>query len=88
VDAGPRTPERLRGWELFPWEWVRDTAERVAAEHGVSPGAVRGSVTVLDVEGVWWRRVAPGQALCSAAATEDPLMATRVLREVFESGLR
>jgi hypothetical protein len=32
--------------------------------------------------------VAPGQVLCSTAATEDSLMATRVLREVFESGLR
>jgi hypothetical protein len=88
VDAGPRAPDRLQRRGFFRWEWVRDTAESVATEHGVSPGAVRGSVTVLDVEGVWWRRVAPGAVLCSTAATGAPLTATTVLREAFESGLR
>jgi hypothetical protein len=42
---------------------------------------------VLDVEGSWWRLVAPGTALCSIAATEDPPTARTVLRDAFESGL-
>ncbi len=83
--AGAGPPDRLHGREFFRWEWVRDSAEGVAAEHGVSPG---GGVTVLDVEGVWWRRVAPGAVLCSTAATEAPRTATTVLRGVFASGLR
>ena len=53
----------------------------------MSLGEVRASVKVLDVEGVWWRRVAPGTALCSTAATEDPPTASTVLRDAFESGL-
>jgi hypothetical protein len=88
VDAGPSSPSRLRGEGHFPWATVRDTAEGVAAERGVGPGAVRGSVMVLDVEGLWWRRVAPGTALCSTAATEDLPTARTILRDAFESGLR
>jgi hypothetical protein len=42
---------------------------------------------VLDVEGLWWRRVAPGAVLCSIAATEDPSTAGTILRDAFESGL-
>jgi hypothetical protein len=88
VDAGPSSPSRLRGEGHFPWATVRDTAEGVAAELGVGQGEVRGTVMVLDVEGPWWRRVVPGTALCSTAATEDPPMARTILRDAFESGLR
>jgi hypothetical protein len=42
---------------------------------------------VLDVEGVWWQQVAPGTALCSTAATEEPPTARTILRNAFESGL-
>ena len=87
VDAGPSSPSRIRGEGRFPWATVRDTAEGVATDRGVSQGEVRGRVMVLDVEGVWWRRVAPGTALCSTAATEDPATARTVLRDAFESGL-
>jgi hypothetical protein len=55
-------------------------AEGVADERGVSLGEVRGSVTVLDVEGVWWRR-APGHGPLSTAATEDSHTAITVLRD-------
>jgi hypothetical protein len=88
VDAGPSSPSRLRGEGHFPWTTVRDTAEGVAAERGVSQGEVRGTVMVLDVEGLWWRRVAPGTALCSTAATEDLPTARTILQDAFESGLR
>ncbi len=87
VDAGPSSPSRRRTWGHFPWTTVSDTAEAIAAERGVSPGAVPGQVMVLDVEGVWWRRVAPGTVLCSTTAAEAPLTARTVLREAFESGL-
>jgi hypothetical protein len=87
VDAGPSSPSRLRGEGHFPWATVRDTAEGVAAERGVSPGEVRGRVMVLDVEGLWWRRVAPGTALCSTSASEDSSTARTILRDAFESGL-
>jgi hypothetical protein len=87
VDAGPGSSSRLRGEGHFPWATVRDTAEGVAVERGVGPGEVRGRVTVLDDESVWWRRAAPGTALCSTAATEDPPTARTVLRDAFESGL-
>jgi hypothetical protein len=87
VDAGPSSPTRLRGEGHFPWTTVRDIAEGVAAGRGVSLAEVRGTVMVLDVEGVWWRRVIPGTALCSTAATEDPRTARRVLLDAFESRL-
>jgi len=87
VDGGLSSTSRLRQEGHFPWTTVRGTAESVADERGVSLGEVRGRVMVLDVEGVWWRRVAPGTALCSTAATEDSRTASTVLRDVFESGL-
>jgi hypothetical protein len=87
VDAGPSGPSRLRAEGHFPWATVRDAAVRIAAERGVSQGEVRGRVMVLDVEGLWWRRVAPGAVLCSIAATEDPSTAGTILRDAFESGL-
>jgi hypothetical protein len=87
ADAGPSSPSRRTGEGHLPWATVRDTAEAVAAERGVSLGEVRGRVMVLDVEGVWWRRVAPRTAVCSTAATTDPPTARTVLRDAFESGL-
>jgi hypothetical protein len=87
VDGGPSSPSRRRGEGHFPWTTVRDIAEGVADERGVSLGEVRGSVMVLDVQGVWWRRMAPGTALCSTAAAEDPPRAATVLRDTFQSGL-
>jgi hypothetical protein len=87
VDAGPGSPSRRRGEGHFAWTTVRDTAEGVAAERGVSPGQVRGRVMVLDAEGVWWRRVAPGTVLCSTAATQDIPTARTVLHDAFLSGL-
>ena len=38
VDAGPSSPSRLRRWGHFPWTTVRDIAEGVADERGVSVG--------------------------------------------------
>lgn len=87
VDGGPSSPARLRGEGHFPWTTIRDVAEGVAEKRGVSPGEVWGSVMVLDVDGVWWRRVAPGTVLCSTAATEDLPTASTVLRDAFESRL-
>jgi hypothetical protein len=87
VDEGPRAPERLVGSGHFRWDPVSSSAQDVASRHGVSPGAVRGVAMVLDVDGVWWHRVAPGAAVCSVPATETPETAAAILRDVFESGL-
>ena len=87
VDDGPSSPSRRSGGGHFPWTTVRDIAEGVADERRVGLGEVRGRVMVLDVEGVWWRRVAPGVTLCSTAATDDSPTASTVLRDAFESGL-
>jgi hypothetical protein len=67
---------------------ARDVAAAVAAEHAVEPGALRGAVLVLDVEGPWWRVVAPGAVACSAdCLDDDDGRAEAVLRAAFVSGL-
>lgn len=73
--------------DMFAWEQVRDGAERAAAEHAVSLGQVNGCVEVLLVEGLWWHLIAPGVALCSVAAAQDPGTARTILRETFGSHL-
>ena len=87
ADSGPSHPTRHHREGHFPWEMVSRTAKAVAAERGVKPGAVHGVVMVLDVEGMWLRRAAPGAVLCSTGAAEDRPTATAALREAFQSGL-
>jgi hypothetical protein len=88
VDAGPGRPSRLEDLnQHFPWAMVAATAERVADKRARSLGDVHGAVMVLDVEGIWWRRVAPGMVLCSTAAREDQRTAVMVLWDAFTSGL-
>lgn len=77
-------PEHQVG--LFEWRTNKDLAERVAAELGVSVGAITGCVMVFLVEGVWWELISPGVALCSFAATQDPETAETIQRSVFASG--
>jgi hypothetical protein len=71
----------------FPWELVKDEAEAVASEHGVDVGAVRGTVLVLAVSGLWWREVEPGHVLCSQGVRADRSAARAVLRRAFASRL-
>jgi hypothetical protein len=71
----------------FEWHLVRDVAEDVARRRQVSPGAVRGAVVVLRVEGNWWAGFGSGVAACSVACAQDPQIARDVLLEAFESGL-
>ncbi|WP_435736298.1 hypothetical protein V5D56_16100 [Cellulosimicrobium sp. PMB13] len=66
---------------------ARDVVAAVASERRVSPGALRGAVLVLDVDGPWWRAVAPGAVACSADVLDDASRAEGVLRVAFESGL-
>lgn len=73
--------------DVFPWELVRDGAERAATDHDVKPGAINGCAQVLIVEGCWWRLVSPGAALCSIAAARDPDTIPIILTEVFDSYL-
>lgn len=67
---------------------ARDVVAAVADEQGVSPGALRAAVLVLDAEGVWWRAVAPGTVACTADCLEDSTHTEAVLRAAFLSGLR
>ena len=72
----------------FSYRLIRQTAEDVASEYSVDPGAVRARAVLLDVEGSWWHLLAPGTVVCSIAATGEPETAQLVLRQAFESGLR
>lgn len=81
----PYLPPACR--DVFPWEGVRDGAERAAADHDVLPGEVNGCAQVLLVDGSWWQLVAPGAALCSITAARDPDTIPLVLRKVFSSYL-
>lgn len=76
-------PER----PVFVWDWVRDVAERVARDHRVGVGAVRGSAQVLVVAGRWWALHQPGAVVCSAAAAQDETTAREILRLTFGSAL-
>jgi hypothetical protein len=82
-----RPPEPDASQECFEWYLVRDVAEEVARRHKVSPGAVRGTVVVLWVEGKWWAGFGSGVTACSVACAQDPQTARDVLLEAFESGL-
>ncbi|MDA8040153.1 MAG: hypothetical protein M0Z69_13580 [Actinomycetota bacterium] len=73
--------------DVFAWELVRDAAERAAADHQVSPGAVNGCALVLVVEGVWWVPFSPGVAVCSVSAATSPATTAAILAEVFDSHL-
>ncbi|HEY3481274.1 MAG TPA: hypothetical protein VGL02_20465 [Streptomyces sp.] len=74
------------GYGAFPWRQVNDVAEEIAATLAVSPGAVKGAVRVLDVEGVWAFAAGPGSLLCSAGAAAEAEVRARLLRETFVSG--
>ncbi|GAA4423970.1 hypothetical protein GCM10023169_20260 [Georgenia halophila] len=78
-----RAPNQREGW----WEQTRDVAEEVARACRVSPGAVRGTVQVLAVEGSWWRLLGSGSVVCSVAAFQDHDVAAEILRTTFTSGL-
>jgi hypothetical protein len=73
------------GW--FDWPLTREVAKSVADDAGVEVGEVNGAVSVLLVEGIWWKRVRPQFALCSVEAADNPRIAEDILRDVFTSGL-
>lgn len=72
----------------FGYQVVSAAAEAAAAEFGVSPGEIDGTVDVLEVRGVWFNLSGPGYALCSRGAAGDPAVARQLLRAVFASRLR
>ena len=84
---GPRASVIHGALEGFGWHLIRDTAEEVAAETGVSIEAVNGAVSVLFVEGVWGAVAAPGFAWCSLAAARDPKVCSEIVRATFKSSL-
>ena len=62
---------------------VRRVAEQLSAVH--DPATVHGAVSVLLVEGPWWRLVAPRFAICSLDAAKDPDTAETILEAVLRS---
>jgi hypothetical protein len=71
----------------FDWQLIREVADAVADDAGVDIGAINGAVSVLLVEGIWWKRVRPQFALCSVEAADDSTIAEDIVRDVFASGL-
>ena len=47
---------------------VKQAVDDVAFDREVPVEALNGTIVVLPVTGVWWRRIAPGQILCSDTA--------------------
>jgi hypothetical protein len=66
---------------------IRRIAEDVAFDRQVSPGVLDASAVVLPVEGLWWRRYAPGCVLCSVTALADSHVREAIIRDAFESNL-
>ncbi len=69
------------GTRPFEWRVVAAAVAYVADERGVPLSAVRGYVGILAVQGIWWRHLAPGKALCSVQASRDEEIAEVLLRE-------
>jgi hypothetical protein len=84
--AAPRPrPDSPRG---FDSNLTRETVAAVADELGVAVHLLDGTVSILNVEGLWWEVTDPGFAVCSLAASEDPAAAREALRAVFASSVR
>ena len=66
---------------------VKQAVDDVAFDREVPVEALSGALVVLPVAGLWWRRIAPGQALCSEAAMSSPQTSYQVVYEVFASSL-
>jgi hypothetical protein len=88
--ASPTQPRLTTGRPGEPLEWalIKKVAEDVAFDHAVSPDRVRAKITVLPVEGRWWRQIPPGVVFCSTAAAADRGTAQSLLRDAFASHVR
>lgn len=88
--ATPTRPRLTTGRPEEPLEWalIKQVAEDVAFDHAVSPDRVRATITVLPVEGLWWRQITPGVVFCSTAAAADRGTAQALLRAAFDSQVR
>lgn len=81
---------RLRTGRLqaaLDWGVIKQAVGDVAFDRQVPVHACSGTVVVLPVAGPWWRRIAPGQVLCSETAARSPETSYRIAYEVFASGL-
>ncbi|WP_298345967.1 hypothetical protein [Ferrimicrobium sp.] len=73
--------------DIFAWERVRHTAERVAATSCVDISALNGCALVVVVKDIWWELIGPGAAICSVGAARDPEVTEAILTAVFISQL-
>jgi hypothetical protein len=71
----------------FEGDVVRQAVDNVAFDRQVPVNTLSGALLVLPVVGLWWQRIAPGQVLCSQAATRSSETNYRIVYEVFASCL-
>lgn len=75
-------PDSDLGWDL-----IKKVVDDVAFDHHVPVDTLDGVLMVLPVTGLWWRRTAPRQVLCSEAVTTDSKASYQALYDVFASGV-
>jgi hypothetical protein len=73
--------------DVLGWALTKRAVDDVAFDRQVRVDTLDGALLVLPVSGLWWRRIAPGQLLCSEAAARSPQTNYEILYEVFASGL-
>ena len=78
---------RVAGSPPFEHSLVRDVAQEIITERGVSPDELDAAVMVLDVAGAWSYLAGPGAMCCSATTLGDPATARALFREAFVSAL-
>lgn len=66
---------------------VKQAVDDVAFDRKVPVEVLSGTIVVLPVAGLWWRRIAPGRVLCSDTTTSSPGTYYQVVYEVFSSSL-
>lgn len=71
----------------FEGDVVKQAVDDVAFDRQVPVNTLSGALLVLPVVGLWWQRIAPGQVLCSQAATSSSETNYRIVYEVFASSL-
>lgn len=71
----------------FEWDLIKQAVDDVAFDRQVPVHTCSAKVVVLPVMGPRWRRIAPGQVLCSETAARNPEIGYRIAYDVFDSSV-
>jgi hypothetical protein len=82
-----RNRHPLRPDAALEWSVIKRAVDDVAFDRDVRVDALRGAIVVLPLAVPWWRRVGPGQVLCSELSAHDPQTNYRIAYEAFASSL-